>query len=62
MRFEEACRAHDQHQSQLHRNGNLGDSPHPPVLGQFHFGGMNQTQLGGGGMLQMFLTLLLLMG
>lgn len=59
VRFEEASRAHHQHQRQLDRHGNLGDPPNPPVLGQLHFGGLNQTQLGG--MLQMVLVLLLLL-
>lgn len=48
MRLEETGGAHDQHQRQLHRNGNLGDAPHPPVLRQLQLGRLDETELGGG--------------
>lgn len=46
MRLEETGGAHDQHQRQLHRNGNLGDAPHPPVLRQLQLRRLDETELG----------------
>lgn len=57
VRLEEARRAHHQNERQLYRDGYLGDSPHPAILGQLHFGGLDDTQLGRGCPLQMLLML-----
>lgn len=57
VRFEETRRTHHQNQRQLDRDGDLGDAPDPAILRQFQFGGLNQTQLGGRGMLEVILVL-----